>query len=160
MMDLIKKIFKKNKSKSLFIFSDLENIFSKRCEGITTQEKWTFSYLLFKKLFDIFDFEELHPIIDKLPRIHQNLLSESEKQEILDKIHSAQAEYYLSLNEAGDFANHLLNNSEFSTEDVIVSLKYMVNIGKYNFEENSNDWHMWLNNIEVVWGNFIENKSK
>ncbi|MEG9498708.1 hypothetical protein [Mannheimia indoligenes] len=160
MISFIKNFFTQNKYKNRFSFEDLESVFYKRCEGIDALERWNFSYLLFKKLFDVFDFEILSQIVNKLPAIHQNLLPKSEQKEIFDAINLAQTEYYLSLNEAGDFASHLLSKSEFSTEDVILSLKYMVNIGKYNFEENSEDWSMWLNNIELVWHDFTENKSK
>lgn len=62
MWKFITSIFHKNEKKQQVPVST-EN-FQNKLAILSSKEKWDFSYILFKRIFDVFDFEILREIVD------------------------------------------------------------------------------------------------
>ncbi|WGE36002.1 hypothetical protein NYR62_10510 [Actinobacillus genomosp. 1] len=157
MWKFITSIFYKNEKKQQV--SILKDSFKNRLSTLSSKEKWDFSYILFKKIFDVFDFEILREIVDKLLIFHQKeILNQADVDDIHNRINTAKFEDYISLNEAGYIADLLAIKSDFETEDVMQVIRHFMKIGECNF--HADELVTWNDNIEICWNIFIQEKTK
>lgn len=77
---------------------------------------------------EYFDFD-----LENLRLLHNNKLSETQRKQLFSGIDLAQFEYYSSLNEAGELALLLAENSTFTDEQLQQTYHHYLQVGLNNF---------------------------
>lgn len=132
------------------IITHFQSFYQNELSVLTDKQRWKFAFLLLSKANEFLPFEILDETIPQIPLIFTGELESDYIELLIEEFQIAKYEYGFTINEMGEFAELLALHNQLSLAHSLEVIRFVVNIGLYNYAESLDDFLDWEKYIRLT----------